>query len=360
MQEHDVLREFPEPPRKFRGHILDPMLVVEDYDYVVGVTRRFAERNPGFTDEGLIAFLALKNGVKLYGSQGDWDALFADARDSIVEEAENLSPPVHISWAIEQIGERITYTMVQTPSVIASPAEPALRVSAEVLDAPVPPPQYEVLHPDQPTFDYLQLMLSNTGGGVMAMRDIRELVGRKFRVGADEAGRRIQSAVTAGIVHHSSQRGMKMLHLGPAEEVAVQVEAEAEQADEAAHIEALADLDAYFEVVRFVMSTLASLRDISMGQPFDKLWNRSKHKLEETMDFDGFKRYIRRMEIDGLVRIEKNAKLSTRTSHSQIIRGSKVFAATKEIKASWKVNGRENWKAMYEDALGKLLDEHAE
>lgn len=357
MPENESPREFPKPPRKFSGQYLDPLLIEEDYDEVVGITRRYAERTPGFTDEELIAYLALKNGVRLYGTQGDWEALFAETRERIVAEATEARPPVHISWTVGKLGEQAIYTMVEVPPAIPAPADPVPVVAQEVLKTAAATLLDEAVHPDQPTFDYLLLMLGGTGEGVMFAREARDAVARRFRVNLEEAGRRIQSAVSAGVVRNGSRRGIKIVGL-PSDDAAEAIPAEQEEPeDEVAHVEVLAELDAYFAVIKYVMSALSSLRDINMGQPYDRLWKRSS--LEELMDFDGFKRYVRRMEVDGLVRIEKNAKLSTKTARSQIIRGSKVFAASVEIKASWKVNGRENWKALYEAALQRLLDEHA-
>ena len=73
------------------------------------------------------------------------------------------------------------------------------------------------------------------------------------------------------------------------------------------------------------------------------------------MDFEEFKRYVRQMEPQGLVSIDRDAKLSTKTGRSKVLRGSKVFVASKDVRAQWKVNPKDTLGRLHEQLLEELM-----
>lgn len=357
MQDNEVLMSFPQPSQNYDGPLLDPLLAEEDFTQTVGVVRRFASGGPDFTDQRILEHLAA-NGVCLYGSQGDWDTLFAEIRDCIVKDAAENEPPVEISWVVRQLGEKAIYSMV---GISTTEAAEALRAEEVDVRGAVKPETFRAEQAvesgeDRTLLDGVRNMLGESADGKVRLKELVSAIAGKLGVTPAEANQLIGKAVSAGRFSKLSSGGIAYVTEFMEGQPAVPVPQEAETPDryQAAETE-LADLDAYMKVVGYVMGSLAALRDISMGQSYDRLWRRSG--LEKVMDFPAFKRYVRRMGGDGLVRIDNDAKLSTTTARSQILRGSKVLVGNKHIRASWKVNSKKNLHEMYEAALEKLVED---
>jgi len=354
MPEEELPRSFPQPSRNYDGPLLDPMLVEEDFAETAGIVRRFALRNQGFTERELLGHLAA-NGVSLYGTQGEWDALFGEMQEHIVGDGAERRPPVRITWTVRLLGERAVYTMVQKPAAGELPADTA---TVEPVAPKAPPETVADTEPDeiQVFVGAVRRILEAADSGMLRRKDMAAAVSAGMRVGADEIDRLLSHALMSGRLAKVRTQGVTFISLPaeqPAESPAIlEPEAAADRLDAEAQ---LTELETYMQVVSYVMRSLTALRDVSMGLPYDKMWRRSS--LEDAMDFEDFKRFVRRMEGDGLVAIEKDAKLSTRTGHSKVIRGSKVFVADKHVRSSWKVNAKENLHDMYEKALEALLEE---
>ncbi len=363
MQENDMLKLFPQPPRGFRGK-LDPLVVIEHFEDTVGMVRRFGQRIPEFTEECLLGHLATY-GVRLYGPVEDWDVLFGEIRDQIVSDGAERKPPVQVSWVVNKLGEKATYSMIETPTVEATeqspPAEAAAVVAASTIRDVPTPERGGTPDRDRMLANGVRSILATAADGMMRRRALTATVAGSFDIATADARRFINGALSAGWLSKVGNQGVTFISVSTEEQMRAHQapdgtqESDADDEDDRAEAE-LAELDAYMSVVSYVMRALVALRDISRGQTHERLRQRSG--LGEDMDIDTFKRYVRHMQDDGLVVFLKDASQNSRTPKHKVIRPLRVYVASNQIRSNWKVNAEENLEKMYERALEKIFEEH--
>jgi hypothetical protein len=251
MQDKEALVLFPQPSQNYDGPLLDPLLVEEEFTQTVGVVRRFASGSPDFTEQRILEHLAA-NGVSIYGTQEDWEALFAEIRDRIVEDAAEKEPPVEISWIVCQLGEKATYTMVGTSTTEVAEALQAEEASVRrvVMPETVGTEQVGERDEDRSLLDGVRNMLGESAGGKVRLRELVSAIAEKLDVTTAEASQLIGKAVSAGRFTKVRSGGIAYVTEFTGEQPVQSASPEVETPDkyQAAEIE-LADIDAYMKVV---------------------------------------------------------------------------------------------------------------
>lgn len=332
-----------------------------DVDELIAVSARWMVRRAAFTEFELYDHLALNEFMTTTEvSDRDNSDLFEALQDAVViYQASRGEPylwvetPEEIKLTETQIGLP-TYTFAQ---VVTSHAEideikPIHEIykQPEGTDGLSRKPESSIPREVEFVIEYLQ----QTVELVALTKTVRDELANRFGVTEEEASRMVQSAVSAGLVNKRNIGGRSGLTIATTEQSTKLPTKTIENSIDVKYEEELDNIDRYISVVKYVMQSLTSLRDISMGQPYDKLWKRSN--LDESMTFDEFKSFVRRMETDGLVNILRDAKLSTKTARSKVLRGSKVVLHSSEVRANWKLNHRQNLANLQETELQKIFD----
>lgn len=203
----------------------------------------------------------------------------------------------------------------------------------------------------------LKSMISEQQNGGLKASVAAETIASVFGLTTQQSRQILDEYVGQGHFHYARVRGVKRLQDGPAPADSPNGSETRQEAPTRPEAELLAELDRYRTAVGPIMAALIAQRTPGMGMSFEKLWNAIDPDVKETMDFANFKKHLRRMEDDRLIKIEKNARLHTKTPRSSVIRGSKVLIANKSVRDAWKSTPKIATQQLYEQSLEKLFSD---
>lgn len=323
MQDKEVQKSFPKPPRSFRGDIIDPLLVVEDYEETVGIVRRFARDNPDFTEEDLLVRLA-RNGVVLYGTQAEWDDLFTEMRNQIVDEAAKKKPPAEVTWVIRQLGDLATYTMVETSAV---PQEAVEVPIAEIEYRPDASNKTSRLEEGQPPVlaSEILLVLNSATEGMLRPKDLSAAVAKRLRVTHDMATRAIDSALSDSLIRKIGSRGTTFITVNNGDLIQNTRTPAAKPEFEVGEESPLTE-----DELTMVIAILDRLAEghVTTGVTIKVL----EQQLHSSFSRDHFRKLLRLLESHRLVRLDHEAK------YGKARKSPRVHLRGQDTKNRWQAN----------------------
>lgn len=327
MPTNETPRSFPRPPRGYDGPLYDPMLVEEDFTETVGIARRYALRNVEFTEEDLIVHLA-RNGVRLYGSQEDWDYLFTDIREQVVKDAAERKNPAQVSWTVQALGDIATYTMVETVS-----APPAL---AQVAELPAPPAREEERavpekpartesEPSSDPFVVIVGILGDAPEGMLRRKELTDAVARRFRLSAPDASDLISAAFLADKLRKVPSRGTTFIAVNNGEPK--QRRAEAVRAPEAAVPEERELTEKELLTLTAILDKLAE-GHLTTGETIKNL----ERQINSGFSRDHFRKLLRILEAQRFIRYDSTA------NYGRARKSPRVHFRGQDTKNRWQAN----------------------
>lgn len=323
MQDKETQKSFPKPPRSFHGDILDPLLVEEDYEETVGMVRRFARDNPSFTEEDLLMRLA-RNGVVLYGTQSEWDDLFTEMRDQIVAEAAKKRTPVAVTWAVQQLGDMATYTMVETRTASDTPKEVPVPKAIRALTESSSEPARVVGTAPLPGSE-LRLILDAAADGMMRPIDLTAAVAKQLRIDHDAAAGIIGAALADKLLRKVGNKGITFIVASNGETAQKVLEpvgmSEVHEDEERLLTE---------DELTMVIAVLDKLSEghVTTGATIKVL----EQQLQSSFGRDHFRKLLRLLESQRLIRIDHEAK------YGKARKSPRVHLRGQDTKSRWQAN----------------------
>lgn len=328
MPNSETPRSFPQPPRRYDGPLYDPTLVEEDFEETVGIMRRFAMRNQEFTEVRLIAHLAA-NGVILYGTQDEWEYLFAEMREKVVTDAAEKRRPVEITWTEQKLGEVATYTMIEAEA----PEEPAATEVA--LPAVEEPAEREVdtavaVEVKEPgnapsPFDAISAILGDAPEGMMRPKELAEAVAIRLRLTSSDASDLVGAALFAQKICKVSTKGTAFLTVNNGEPKKQRVEPASPPESAEPEERALTD-----EEILTLVSILDKLAEghVSAGETIKNL----ERHLNTGFSRDHFRKLLRLLEAQRFIRYDSNA------NYGRARKSPRVHFRGQDMKNRWQAN----------------------
>lgn len=331
MPDSETSRSFPQPPRRYDGPHYDPALVEEDFEETAGIVRRFAMRNQDFTEERLIAHLAA-NGVVLYGTQEDWDYLFAEMREKIVTDAAERRRPSEITWVSQRLGEVATYTMVETVSpevpVVALVADaPAEEIPVEREEVSALPEAVEVRQIAKPPspFDDIHAILGSAPEGMMRRRELTAAVAKRLRISPTDARDLIDAAFFAEKLRKVATRGTTFIAVNNGEPR--QKKSGPEPTPESAEPEERALTDEEILTLTAILDRLAE-GHVTTGETIKNL----ERHLSTGFSRDHFRKLLRILEAQRFIRYDNTA------NYGKARKSPRVHFRGQDMKNRWQAN----------------------
>lgn len=338
-------------------------------DDVVGLVARWAGRRASFALVDLREHLLLNEAVTADDVAGVRLRALLDtiAEDVVAYHAQrgsrvkwlypNSYPPAPGSTKSSP-KYALGYFLDTTEEVEQTKVAPARRrrpVSAPTSN-PTPTVQPEMNRVADETIEQVVQLVSDADREIVPARVVFAALQEMLGVDGSAAKEIVQATIAAGRLFKRNAQGSSGLTANPALSASNLRKVEVAEATQRNEAEALADMERFLQTSNFVMRALSVLKDINMGQPYNKLWKQAGN-LQSTMDFEEFKRQVRRMEEEGLVTIIKNARLHTKTGRSKELYGSKVVAASQEVKGRWKVNAKKEVALLREKVFDTLAQQ---
>lgn len=288
------------------------------------MVRRFARDNPDFTEDDLIQRLA-SNGVYLYGTQEEWDALYTDIRKKIVDEAVKKKPPVEVTWVVQQLGGMAAYTMVEVETATEeAQTEVVVEVEEQVQMERRVEPRRERTAP-QAQADVIRAMLEAAEDGMMRPKDLIDAVAKRFRLEPDAATVAIDAALLTNQIRKVGSKGTTYITVSNGESVQRRRGAAARPEAEDAEERLLAE-----DELAMVVSVLDKLAEghITTGVTIKNL----ESLLQSTYSRDHFRRLLRILESQRLVRFDNEAK------YGKARKSPRVHLRGQDTKNRWQAN----------------------
>ena len=319
MPHNETPRDFPQPPRRFDGPILDPLLVEEEFEETVGIVRRFAARNQDFTEERILAHLAV-NGVTLYGTQEDWDGLFAEMRNKIVADAAERQTPAQITWITQHLGDVATYTMIE----VSTPAAPAVShvevpcVSTEEAE------ETDDLSVSPTSFDAISEVLDKAPDGKMRPRELIIALARKLRIDTTEAEVLIDAGLFVNQLRKVPNGGTTYITVSNGESTQGRRRS-ASRPEEVGEERLLTE-----EELAMVIAVLDELATghVSTGATIKNL----EQRLNSGFSKEHFRKLVRLLDAQQIIRYDNNAR------YGQARKSPRIHFRDQEMKSRWLAN----------------------